>query len=293
PARPDLADRWCPCRALLVISRAAGGELILEAQEIEEIVGAGLVTVGVGLACRKGVLEAQELEEIERAGFVAVGVTGGFFDHKLRTERGVAGVFAAMEVAVARGASGDLRLEADHEAVVGSAIRNRAHERGDIELDPVTNAAAAHIATGITRRSPAPGGRIPRHARLVPRVEKCEGVVAQAAGGGLRPMLVHAQGGRADLRAGTESAEIELDEEARETEGPEVALARCDLGALAEVGSGGRALDVGVLRRQQGLLARGETGKREGGKGGSCSGHVSLLHRCSRSWYRKTQCIGR
>jgi eukaryotic-like serine/threonine-protein kinase len=57
--------------------RAAGGELVLEAQEVEEVQAAAAIAVGVGIAGGEGVLEAQEVEEVKLATLIAVGVAGG------------------------------------------------------------------------------------------------------------------------------------------------------------------------------------------------------------------------
>src|SRR5690606_38936474 len=48
-------------------SEAAGGEGVLEAEEVEEVVRAGVVAVGVGRGGSELILKAQEVEEIKLA----------------------------------------------------------------------------------------------------------------------------------------------------------------------------------------------------------------------------------
>src|SRR5690606_20596452 len=64
---PDRGDRRT------ARSGAAGGELVLEAQEVEEVQLAAAVAVGVRLSSAERVLEAEEIEEIEFGAAVAVG----------------------------------------------------------------------------------------------------------------------------------------------------------------------------------------------------------------------------
>src|SRR5690606_21016016 len=55
-------------------SGAPRGELVLVAQEIEEVENAGPVAVGIRLTGGKGALEAEEVEEVQLAGLIAIGV---------------------------------------------------------------------------------------------------------------------------------------------------------------------------------------------------------------------------
>src|SRR5690606_5898267 len=70
PARP------CPRLARLRSLRTPCREGVLEAEEVEESVGAVAIAVGAGVERGEEVLEAEEIEEREIARAVAVGVAG-------------------------------------------------------------------------------------------------------------------------------------------------------------------------------------------------------------------------
>src|SRR5690606_12878686 len=113
PAPNDLSS-------FTISSRASRRELVLEAEEVEEVEIAGVVAVGVLLAGGEGVLEAEEVEEVESAGLVAVGVAGG--------AAGADGEAAGGHAANAVEAAADPEIAIDHFEAEDAAVRAAAYD---------------------------------------------------------------------------------------------------------------------------------------------------------------------